>query len=103
MGIETDTAFMVAKLEVERQVEECKKSMEHEGIKEDAEISKQCESLLSDLEDLLKLFEEHDATKTKSFGKLRRKKVQFKLAKKVMGLKRKYKPLVERMNEIVGE
>ena len=101
--METETAFTVASLEIERQIEECKKSLQSPELKKKLELHEQCKNLLSELEDLKGLFDEHDATKYKRWGALRRKKIQFKLAKKLMTLKRKYKPLVEQVNDIIGE
>lgn len=103
MTMETETAFTIASLEIERQIEECKKSLQSPKLKKKPKLKEQCENLLSELEGLKGLFDEHEATKYKRFGALRRKKIQFKLAKKVMGLKRKYKPLVEQINDVIGE
>ncbi len=98
-----ETAFAVALLEIERQIDECKKTLESKELKENKELYGQCKELLSDLEELKTLFDEHEETKYKRWGSFRRKKIQLKLVKKVFVLKRKYKPIVERINQIVGD
>lgn len=76
-------------------------ALEIPKIKNDPELLEQAQELLKDLEELNNLFEDYVSAGKKRFSKVRRAKVVAKLTKRVYGLRRKYKNVVDKINEVM--